>query len=75
MTAATPCGAPAERGHHEVQRAIAVEVTGFDVRNPRPAVHGQRLVFQGAGAAEQNDRTVRVIGGQKSAQVCDEQRP
>ena len=62
-----PCGAPAERGHHEVQCAIAVEVAGFDVRNPRPAVDGQRLVFQGAGAAEQNDRTVRVIGGEKSA--------
>ena len=61
--------APAERGHRQVQRAVAVEVGRFDVGHARPAVERELLVASRGRAAQQHDRTARVVRGQELAKV------
>jgi hypothetical protein len=65
--------APSEGRDREVVLAVSVEIRGFDVRHPGPAVEPRRAELAAAEPAQPDHGPFVVIGGEELAQIADEE--
>ncbi len=63
----------AERADEQIEIAVAVEVRGFDIGDPRQPANPEGRVASVAQSAQPDDRALVVIARQELAEIGDEQ--